>query len=226
LKITQIPPRPLSKKFNKKATSEQTEQKRVWFHEHRVQFVASDVTSFPSLAKAFKTALDFHPLHMLNIVVPNAGVATGHEQLLSVFAPERFPLASLDADSPPPTCPDLRSMDVNLKGVIYTVSLAMHYFRLPGMQARTNNKAITFVSSMAGYTSLPGGTLYMTSKFGVRGLFHSMRKYVGSEGVRVNLVAPTYVRHFQVLTPPLSVLLSLLPNLPLGGAHAQNTFID
>lgn len=129
---------------------------------------------------------------MLNIVIPNAGIASGHEQLLSLFSPERFPPVSLDATSSP-KCPDLKTISINLIGVIYTVSLAMHYFRLPSMSARTTNKAITLVSSMAGYTSLPGGALYVTSKFGVRGLFQSMRKYVGSEGVRVNLLAPMYV---------------------------------
>ncbi|EXJ78136.1 hypothetical protein A1O3_09297 [Capronia epimyces CBS 606.96] len=176
----------------------------------RARFVHCDVTSFPSQSAAFRAALDFHPAHQLNIVVPNAGVATGHEQLLSVFRPERFPPASLDTDALPPPCPDLASLQVNLIGVIYSVSLAMHYFRLPEMQTQTQtqmqmpiptqapsrtstNKAITFVSSMAGYTALPGGTLYMTAKFGVRGLFHSMRKYVGAEGVRVNLLAPGYM---------------------------------
>lgn len=80
-------------------------------------------------------------------------------------------------------------MEVNLIGTIYTAKLAMHYFRRqPADPARDH--CLIIKGSIAAYLDMPGSPQYNVSKWGVRGLFRSLRRTAWREGIRVNFVAP------------------------------------
>jgi NAD(P)-dependent dehydrogenase (short-subunit alcohol dehydrogenase family) len=84
-----------------------------------------------------------------------------------------------------------KTIDINIVGVLYTVKLALHYFRLPADETPLpGRKLIIFVGSMGGYTEMPFATLYNSSKFAVRGMFKSLRNAVPMAHMRINLIAP------------------------------------
>ncbi|KAI1615924.1 hypothetical protein EDD36DRAFT_414842 [Exophiala viscosa] len=89
-------------------------------------------------------------------------------------------------------------MDINLTGLLYTVKLAIHYFRRQPVEP-SRDRCLILKSSLAGYVDLPGSIQYNASKFGVRGVMRSLRRTTWKESIRVNLVAPWYIR-----TPILS----------------------
>ena len=101
-------------------------------------------------------------------------------------------LSPIDDPPKPPTLP----IDVNLTGVYYTAMLAVHYFN-----ARTRDGTfkpqLCFVSSIAGYSDLPLSPDYAAAKWGVRGIWRSLRGERGVNGLggtQTNLIAPTYIR--------------------------------
>lgn len=88
-----------------------------------------------------------------------------------------------------PTKPELRIININLIGVLYTTKLAMHYFRLQP-ETPERDRCFIFKSSIAGLLDQPGSWQYSTSKFALRGLMRSMRHTTWQAGIRVNYVAP------------------------------------
>ena len=85
--------------------------------------------------------------------------------------------------------PDLRILEVNLLGMVYTIKLAMHYFRRqPVDDAR--DRCLILKGSIAAYLDQPGSPQYNASKWGARGLMRNFRRTAWKEGIRVNLVAP------------------------------------
>ena len=155
---------------------------------YKVQFIFCDVTSYNSQCSAFKSAITFGN-GKLDIVAPVAGVL-GQKHIVKLAAETK---PSLDA--PPPEPGFNHIMDVNLKGAFYTSYLALHYFRLPD-PANTPpfKKSIVLVSSVAGYHGAASSTTYTISKFGVRGILYGIREQALAAGVRVNLIAPWYVK--------------------------------
>jgi 5'-hydroxyaverantin dehydrogenase len=152
----------------------------------RVQFVQCDVVSYPSLVTLFQSALRFGN-GQIDIVVPNAGVLA-EKSLIDMLPPE-LP----DLDSPPPPQPGFSCLDVNLLAVYNTCYLALHYFRLPRVDATTFTPSIVLIASLAGYIGYPSSATYSMSKFGIRGLLYSIRDRALRSSIRINLVAPWYV---------------------------------
>ncbi|KAI9821192.1 MAG: hypothetical protein M1827_003926 [Pycnora praestabilis] len=152
-----------------------------------VTFVKADVTDWESQVSAFKTAIKFAPHKAIDIVIPNAALAGA-----PIVTPNE-PEPSLDTD---PAAPHLATLTVNLIGVFMTTKLALHYFGLKGEGASDvqSKKQIIFICSIAGYKDcMPLISDYEASKFGVRGLWKSIRANVAPRGVRTNLIAPTMV---------------------------------
>ncbi|KAL3483938.1 hypothetical protein BJX62DRAFT_244415 [Aspergillus germanicus] len=71
--------------------------------------------------------------------------------------------------------------------------LAMHYF---GRQPVSGDRdhCIMIKSSLAGYVDQPGSPRYNVSKWGGRAVMRKSRRTAWKENIRVNLVAPWYVR--------------------------------
>jgi 5'-hydroxyaverantin dehydrogenase len=157
---------------------------------HKAQFIETDVCSWESLVKAFKSALEFGPEQTLDIVIPAAGIGGGNLKSW---------LDKTELNEPGDPKPVRQKVvDVNLDGVFNTAHLALYYFKkFPGR--KDSDKQIVFVSSMAGYSSMTGVPGYGTSKWGVRGLFRSLRgahRILGDDHptLKCNLIAPGYVK--------------------------------
>lgn len=149
-----------------------------------MQFVQTDVTSWDSQIAAFKSALSFSPSGTLDIVIPNAGLGgTNWIREMPTDLPE-------GADPPRP---NTKVYEVNLIAVHYTAYLGLYYFRQA--PASDTKRQILFVSSLAGYGELPLEVDYQAAKYGVRGIFKSLRKSGDPfGGVRFNLLAPTFIK--------------------------------
>jgi NAD(P)-dependent dehydrogenase (short-subunit alcohol dehydrogenase family) len=146
-------------------------------------FLHCNVTSYQSQCALFTRALSLSPTNTLHTVIANAGVG----EVGDFIQPSSSP------DSDPPE-PDLTTLDVNVKGVIYTSKLALHHFR------RNNNSScdshLLLVGSMASFFSSPGVvSLYTASKHAVLGLFRTLRLHPGNHAkhVRVNIICPYFV---------------------------------
>ncbi|KAF2095937.1 NAD(P)-binding protein [Rhizodiscina lignyota] len=138
------------------------------------QFCPCDVTSWDQQLAAFKAAVSKSPHNTVDIVVANAGISGSD------------PIFQLE-DTDEPTEPNLKIIQVDFIGVVYTAKLAMHYFN---KQDPSRDRCLILKSSLAGFLDLPGATSYQSSKFAVRGLMCNLRR---AGRCRVNLVAPWYV---------------------------------
>jgi 5'-hydroxyaverantin dehydrogenase len=107
-------------------------------------------------------------------------------------------IATTDTDANP-SPPGLTELDVNLKGALYTITLALHYFCLPSKGGKGfpqgEDKSLIFVSSLAGYIDDTHNSVYTASKLGMRGLWRSIRTHAAAKmGVRCNLIASWAVK--------------------------------
>jgi 5'-hydroxyaverantin dehydrogenase len=156
----------------------------------KVQFVKTDVTDWAAQVAAFKSAIAFGPNQTLDIVVPAAGIGGGAVK-------PWLDAAELDDNGDPKPVPR-KVMDVNLDAVYATTHLALFYFqKFPGR--KEDDKQIVFVASMGGYSSMTGVAGYCTAKWGVRGLFRSLRgaqHLLGEDKpvLRCNLIAPGWIK--------------------------------
>ena len=151
----------------------------------RATFVQTDVTSWRSQVNAFKTAIkSSETAQCLDLVIACAGTPG-----LPV------PLASTVSLTEDPPAPSTITIDVTLTGVYFTALLALHYFRLPEPSHLRpgHKKHLIFIGSLSSYLELPPCSDYTAAKFGVRGLWKSIRREVHEMGIRTNLVAPTFL---------------------------------
>ncbi|VWX61252.1 putative enzyme [Burkholderiales bacterium 8X] len=78
-----------------------------------------------------------------------------------------------------------RTIDVNIKGVLYGIAAV-----LPRMKAQGSGHIVN-ISSIAGFKVFtPIGTVYSATKYAVRAISEGLRVEVGNSGVRVTIVSP------------------------------------
>ncbi|KAK6440975.1 hypothetical protein LTR95_002798 [Oleoguttula sp. CCFEE 5521] len=150
---------------------------------HKAKSFKCDTTDWSQQAAAFKETVAWGS-GRLDIVIPSAGL--GGTSLKAEL--EKATTADV------PVQPDLRVLNVNLKAVYFTTSLALHYFR---HLSPSPAPQLCLISSLAGYLGLPFAADYCAAKFGVRGLWKTLRTDGGARemgGCQVNLIAPTYIR--------------------------------
>lgn len=147
-----------------------------------LHFHPLDVVSYASQCAFFRAALAHSPTGHLNTVIANAGVGEiGHfENATTPCAPT--------ADPPEPAT---ATIDVNIKGVIFTTRLALHHLqRTPA----GHDRHILFLGSLASFAAGPAMAVYSASKHAVLGFFRSLRLYPSArDGVRLNIVCPYFV---------------------------------
>ncbi|KAL7808743.1 NAD(P)-binding protein [Trichoderma aethiopicum] len=158
------------------------------------EFQHCDVTDWASQVSLFDAAVAASPHGAIDVVVPNAGVilpgeATKFEnpELVNGRIPE----------------PNTTTLNVNVKGVIFTSHLALYH--LP--QNERSDRCLLFVGSVASLTPLPGQSHYTASKHAVLGLFRSLRGTAFMKGIRVNMIAPYYTAQTNMLPPVAEALL-------------------
>ncbi|KAK0555747.1 hypothetical protein OC845_000004 [Tilletia horrida] len=147
--------------------------------------VRADVTSWDDQAAAFQAAeRQFGPI---SIVVANAGITD-----VETFYPEA------SEDLKVPKRPNLTTVDVNIKGVLYTSRLALHYLRKGDL---TRLRTFITLGSISSFMPVGGAAYYSVSKAGVLGLHRSLAldalmngdAFAGS-GLRIIMIAPFFVR--------------------------------
>ncbi len=77
-----------------------------------------------------------------------------------------------------------RTIDVNLKGVLYGIAAA-----LPHMKEQQSGHVIN-VSSVAGHTVGPGSAVYSATKHGVRVISEGLRQEVKPYNIRTTIISP------------------------------------
>lgn len=95
-----------------------------------------------------------------------------------------------------PEEPKLDILNVDLIGNMYTIKLALHYLRRQHSLNKdsTQDTCLILQGSLAGYLDLPGALQYAASKYGLRGVMKSLRRTEGYHNVRVNYIAPWFIR--------------------------------
>ncbi|KAL9621855.1 MAG: hypothetical protein Q9160_003676 [Pyrenula sp. 1 TL-2023] len=173
-----------------------------------IQAVLCDVSNWDSLLKAFKAALAFSPTGTLDIVAMFAAV-----DIIGMNLVDEVTATDVNAEPVPPRTTEI---DINLKGTLYTTALALHYFRVPPRTGTPTpqtedslKKSLIFVASLAGYIDDTHNSIYTASKFGVRGLWRSIRSQAAvGQGVVSSLIAPWAVK-----TPMTAPILQVLDQM-------------
>jgi NAD(P)-dependent dehydrogenase (short-subunit alcohol dehydrogenase family) len=91
-----------------------------------------------------------------------------------------------DADGLPPRLDDV-VLDINLRSVVWTAHLALHFFR------KNQDKpggSLVVTASTGGLYATPLLPMYAAAKFGCVGLVRSLAVYLEGTGIRVNCVCP------------------------------------
>jgi 3-oxoacyl-[acyl-carrier protein] reductase len=130
----------------------------------------------------------------IDVIIANAGIA------------HKVPLDRLDDDKWDYT------MDIDLKGIFRVVRAA-----LPGMRRRKAGAIVALSSIMGIAYGWDEHVHYSAAKSGVIGLVRGLAVELAREGIRVNGVAPGYIRTAQ--------LLSKEHSLGPEGAEAASAFI-
>lgn len=89
----------------------------------------------------------------------------------------------------------MKTLEINGTGVLYTVKLALHYFRRQFAQDKEASKdqLLVLQSSVAGYLDIPASIQYNFSKFGLRAMMRVLRRTEYQHGIRVNNICPWFV---------------------------------
>lgn len=82
-----------------------------------------------------------------------------------------------------------RVMDLNLRSAYF-----LSVWAAEAMQKAGNRGAIIHISSQMGHVGGAGRTVYCASKFGLEGMIKAMAIEWGPAGIRINAVAPTFIR--------------------------------
>jgi NAD(P)-dependent dehydrogenase (short-subunit alcohol dehydrogenase family) len=88
-----------------------------------------------------------------------------------------------------PKKPSMKILDVNVVGALYTLKLARYHF-LRNDEGPGRDRCFVIFSSAAGYQDVPGGPIYMASKYAARALMCCMRRTTIVDGIRANALAP------------------------------------
>jgi NADP-dependent 3-hydroxy acid dehydrogenase YdfG len=126
--------------------------------------VQTDVTDYEQVRRLVDHAVQTHG--RVDAIINNAG-------LMPLSLLEALKVEDWD-----------RTIDVNLKGVLYGIAAA-----LPHMKEQQSGHVIN-VSSVAGHTVNPGGAVYSATKYGVRVISEALRQEVKPYNIRTTVISP------------------------------------
>jgi NADP-dependent 3-hydroxy acid dehydrogenase YdfG len=130
----------------------------------RALAVATDVTRYDEVKRLVDAAVEVYG--RIDVMINNAGLMP-HSPL------ERLKVEDWD-----------RTIDVNVKGVLYGIAAA-----LPHMQRQKSGHIIN-VSSVAGHKVRPGGAVYSAARTAVRVISEGLRQEVKSYNIRTTVISP------------------------------------
>ncbi|KAI1195697.1 short chain dehydrogenase [Nemania serpens] len=139
-------------------------------------FQNGNVAEWQHLVEIFKTALELHG--RVDHVFANAGIGPSTDYVSGI---------ELDKNGDPRE-PTSATLDVNLKGVINTATLGVHYIR-----QNPSSGSVVINASATGLQRFRGVD-YAVAKHGTIGLMRGLHTVLNSQGVpvRVNAVAPSW----------------------------------
>ncbi|RMZ90138.1 hypothetical protein DV736_g2647, partial [Chaetothyriales sp. CBS 134916] len=148
------------------------------------KWVKCDVTKWNDQLDLFKQALAHSPNKRIDIVIPNAGIA-GHDDVFET-----------NHEKDEPEEPQLRILQTNGIGVLYTTKLALYYFRrqYAADPAASKDQVLILQGSLAGYIDLKGALQYSFTKYGLRSLMKNLRHTELEHGIRVNFIGPWFIK--------------------------------
>ncbi|OJJ62618.1 hypothetical protein ASPSYDRAFT_196420 [Aspergillus sydowii CBS 593.65] len=151
--------------------------------EEKAAFVKCDIREWDELIKLFEMAKSKSPHNSVDVVIANAGISRSSGDSLW----------NLDDPLGPPTKPNLNIVRVNMDGTFYTWKLAVHYFRKqPDSEER--DRCFIITGSMVAYIDSPGNWEYTATKHGLRGFMKTARRSSWEQGIRINYVAPRWIK--------------------------------
>lgn len=181
---------------NEKAGRALVSEVRESSNNKNLHFLKLDVADWNSQVAFFRESAKLSPHGGIDTVIANAGIADAKEGETFENPPDFTSTAN-------PPAPKLRTLEINLNGLMYTATLSLSYLsRNPGSKAcsagsvasQPRDRHLLLVSSMAGLAPLPTQSIYCASKHGVVGLFRSLRLSAPlSHGVRINMLHPYFV---------------------------------
>ncbi|KIV88968.1 hypothetical protein PV10_08592 [Exophiala mesophila] len=169
-----------------------------------VHYTNCDVRSWADQKKAFQLAASKSASGLIDIVVANAGISGNDHFLMGLDA--------ADVQEP-----DMRIVNIDLIGAMYTIRLALNNFILHPETGSTN-KCLIIKASLAAYVdTLPS---YGSAKFGLRAVMRALRN---KDYCRVNLVAPWFI-HTPIMTDEVAgVLGAQLKKQDSDFAHVEDS---
>ncbi|KAJ8516603.1 hypothetical protein ONZ45_g6104 [Pleurotus djamor] len=182
-----------------------------------------DVTQWSDQVALFEFAIQKYG--SVDIVLPNAGIA-GPDALVNVTLKDGVPQK-----------PALTTLDVNLTGVMYSIHLALHYFKLNRV-SNDSLKALVLIGSMgmcipkakilsaslisltsfvrqkASWTTIPGAPQYTASKHAVLGTMRALYPIISSDNIRIGSIHPFYA-DTNILSLRTKLVLAGIPKVPV-----------
>ncbi|KAI6361569.1 hypothetical protein MCOR25_006473 [Pyricularia grisea] len=146
-------------------------------------FVKVDIRDWDQVKAVFETARTRSPSKSVDVVLANAGISrTSGDSLWTLHDP--------NGDV---TKPDLNIVQVNLIGTLYTWKLAVHYFRKQP-ESEDRDRCFIITGSLVAYIDSPANWEYTATKYGLLGFMKTARRSSWEQGIRINYVAPCYIR--------------------------------
>ncbi|KAI6416958.1 hypothetical protein ACKVWC_008583 [Pyricularia oryzae] len=146
-------------------------------------FVKVDVRDWDQVKAVFETARTRSPSRSVDVVLANAGISRNSGDSLWTLHDPNDEVAK----------PDLNIVNVNLVGTLYTWKLAVHYFRKQPESA-DRDRCFIITGSMVAYIDSPANWEYTATKYGLLGFMKTARRSSWEQGIRINYVAPCYIR--------------------------------
>ncbi|KAF2762859.1 NAD(P)-binding protein [Pseudovirgaria hyperparasitica] len=152
----------------------------------RAFLVECDITDWKSVSGAFAKAK--HWAGKIDVVVANAGVM--ETEPFWDFASIEEDDEQREAECREPV-EAYRVVDVNLKGTMNTIRLAMFHMRSNPPSAYDGSRgSVVMTASTSGYFGGTGVVSYIASKHGIIGLLRSSQPAAAKYGIRLNAVVP------------------------------------
>ncbi|KAE8330206.1 hypothetical protein BDV39DRAFT_202393 [Aspergillus sergii] len=144
-------------------------------------FIAVDIRDWQQMQRLFKQTIE--TFGSVDTVVANAGVMESEHVLDMEDVDSAGDLRESEEAS--------RVIDINLKGTLNTLRLAMHHMRLSST-TRNGQPSIVLVASTSGYFGGTGVAAYIASKHGVIGLLRASQLAAKKYGISITAVAPFF----------------------------------
>ncbi|KAL4954150.1 hypothetical protein BDW69DRAFT_205422 [Aspergillus filifer] len=144
-------------------------------------FIPVDILNWEQMLGLFRQTIE--RFGSIDTVVANAGIMEKTETLDIESTDEKGDLLESKGA--------FNVIDVNVKGTLNTLRLAMHHMKQPSNQT-PSRKSIVLVASTSGYMGGTGVSAYVSSKHAIIGLLRSSYKTAEKYGVTVTGVAPFF----------------------------------